>query len=108
MKIESGKLERLRFLSRVIEKESHHLAVSLSRVFKEPFTVERAKTAYSNEDFSESLEAFTSRFARLQRIQKLGVDWVRLPWRQKLGVGWVEERNPTPRPAHVQIPMQRR
>ena len=66
MKIESGKLERLKFLSRVVEKESHHLAVSLSRVFKEPFTVERAKTAYSDEDFSESLEAFTSRFARLQ------------------------------------------
>jgi hypothetical protein len=66
MKIDSGKLERLKFLARVIEKESHHLTVSLGRVFKEPFTVERAKATYSDEDLSDSLEAFTSRFARLQ------------------------------------------
>ena len=66
MTIDNDKLERLKFLARVVNKESHHLGVSLKRVFKVPFTIERAQTVYSDEDLSASLEAFTSRFARLQ------------------------------------------
>ncbi len=66
MKIDSNKKERLQFLSRVAEKEAKHLMNTAEKLFKEGFSVERAKTLDVDEGLSERLEAFTSRFARLQ------------------------------------------
>jgi len=59
-------LERLKFLRRVVDKEIHHLNYSAHKIFNEPFTVERAKQLNTNEELAEQLEAFTSRFCRLQ------------------------------------------
>jgi len=60
------KLERLKFLQRVVEKEIHHLNYSALKVFNQPFNVERAKQLNTNEELAEQVEAFTSRFSRLQ------------------------------------------
>jgi len=60
------KLERLRFLCRVVKKEIHHLNYSAEKVFKEGFTTERAKRLADDEELAEQVEAFTSRFCRLQ------------------------------------------
>jgi hypothetical protein len=59
-------LERLKFLSRVVKKEIHHLKFSADKVFKDDFSEERAKQLESDEDFAEQVEAFVSRFCRLQ------------------------------------------
>jgi len=63
---DGGKIERLMFLSRVVKKEINHLRYSANKIFKEPFTVERAKQLKSDEQLAEQLEAFVSRFCRLQ------------------------------------------
>ncbi len=60
------KLERLKFLRRVVDKEIHHLNYSALKIFNKPFTVERAKQLNTDEELAEQLEAFTSRFYRLQ------------------------------------------
>ena len=60
------KLERLKFLRRVVDKEIRHLNYSARKTFNEPFTVEQAKQLNTNEELAEQLEAFTSRFCRLQ------------------------------------------
>jgi len=56
----------LQFLSRVIEKECVYLNRTSDRLFSEAFTVERARQLEADDDLSERLEAFTSRFSRLQ------------------------------------------
>ena len=58
--------ERLAFLSRVVGKEIRHLQFSASRVFEQPMDVARASTLASDEAFAERVEAFASRFCRLQ------------------------------------------
>ncbi len=58
--------ERLRFLIRVIRKEIAHLEYSSSQVFKETVTAENIGSLIEDPDFSESLEAFSGRFFRLQ------------------------------------------
>ncbi|PHS25294.1 MAG: hypothetical protein COA83_06010 [Methylophaga sp.] len=60
------KSERLKFLRRVVDKEIHHLNYSAQKIFNKPFTVERAKQLNADEELAEQLEAFTSRFCRLQ------------------------------------------
>jgi len=62
----ADKLERLTFLRRVVDKEIHHLNYSAGKLFNAPFTVERAKQLNTNDELAEQLEAFTSRFCRLQ------------------------------------------
>jgi len=62
----ADKLERLKFLRRVVDKEIHHLSYSARKLFNEPFTVERAKQLNTSDELAEQLEAFTSRFCRLQ------------------------------------------
>ena len=57
---------RLRFLARVIERESHHLQVTDRRLFARPFTVEDAQRLEADEYLAERVEAFVSRFGRLQ------------------------------------------
>ncbi len=58
--------ERLAFLNRVVSKEIQHLKFSATRVFDRPLDVERAATLANDEAFAERVEAFASRFCRLQ------------------------------------------
>jgi len=58
--------ERLRFLKRVVEREIHHLRYSSGSVFVSPFTETRAAMLGEDEALAEKLEAYTSRFCRLQ------------------------------------------
>ncbi len=57
---------RLAFLSRVVKKELQHVLSTDTRLFAEPFTVERARRLESDPDLAERVEAFVSRFGRLQ------------------------------------------
>jgi hypothetical protein len=57
---------RLSFLLRVVRRELSHLLVTDSRVFGEPFTPARAGDLPGSVDESERVEAFVSRFGRLQ------------------------------------------
>jgi len=61
-----GKRERLEFLCRVVKKEIQHLQYSAEKVFKGGFNEERARQIANDEEFAEQVEAFTSRFCRLQ------------------------------------------
>ncbi|RBP83251.1 hypothetical protein EBI01_19090 [Marinomonas rhizomae] len=65
-KYAADKLERLLFLRRVVDREIHHLNYSASKIFNQPFTLELAKQLNSNQELAEQLEAFISRFCRLQ------------------------------------------
>lgn len=58
--------ERLSFLKRVVEREMHHLSYSSNSVFSSPFTAERAAELGEDEALAEKVEAYTSRFCRLQ------------------------------------------
>ncbi|WP_253451557.1 hypothetical protein [Halomonas sp. Y3] len=58
--------ERLAFLNRVVSKEIQHLQFSSGRVFDQPLDVDRAATLANDETFAEKVEAFASRFCRLQ------------------------------------------
>ena len=66
MNIENNVKLRLQFLSRVVQRECNHLNKTTERLFIVPFSLERAKTINNNDDLSECVEAFVSRFARLQ------------------------------------------
>lgn len=66
MTIDSIQKERLKFLCRVVKKEGTYLTRTSERLFEEPFTIERAKSLDVDDDLSERLEAFISRFSRLQ------------------------------------------
>ena len=58
--------ERLRRLSGIVERELAHLLVTDKRLFAEPFTAERAERLADDIDLAERVEAFVSRFGRLQ------------------------------------------
>ncbi|MBE0440401.1 MAG: hypothetical protein IBX57_11735 [Gammaproteobacteria bacterium] len=58
--------EKLAFLVRVVEKEIKHLNYSSNKIFLKPLTLEHIRTLENNPDFAEQLEAYTSRFCRLQ------------------------------------------
>jgi len=66
MTIDNDKQQRAKFLSRVVSKEIKHLKYSASKLFKDEFSIEKAKTLSRDEELAEQLEAFTSRFCRLQ------------------------------------------
>lgn len=66
MNIEDHTRQRLQFLSRVVERESYYLNKTTEKLFFEPFSLEKAKSLIDNDDLSETLEAFVSRFSRLQ------------------------------------------
>ena len=66
MRIKNSIIERLQFLSRVVEKECKHLNRTTERLFAEPFTLKQVQQLDSDDDLSERVEAFSSRFARLQ------------------------------------------
>ena len=66
MKIEAEMELRLNFLSRVVKRECNHLQRTTERLFVEPFTIEKAQLLNTDDELSERVEAFVSRFSRLQ------------------------------------------
>ncbi len=66
MKINPQTKERLQFLSRVVARECAHLEKTTQRLFATPLTLERLQTIETDDEFSERVEAFASRFSRLQ------------------------------------------
>ena len=66
MKINPQTKERLQFLSRVVTRECSHLEKTTQRLFATPLTLERLQTIETDDDLSERVEAFASRFSRLQ------------------------------------------
>lgn len=66
MNIDASQLARLRFLARVVRKESRHLQDTDARLFTTPFTAQRAQSLEGDPLLAERVEAFASRFARLQ------------------------------------------
>jgi len=66
MNIKDHTKQRLQFLSRVVERESFYLNKTTKRLFVEPFSLKKAENLIDNDDLSETLEAFVSRFSRLQ------------------------------------------
>jgi len=66
MKISLAQTARLQFLSRVVGKECQYLLDTDQRIFAEPFTNERALGIASDPLLAERLDAFVSRFGRLQ------------------------------------------
>ena len=57
---------RLQFLSRVVQRECEQLQRTTARLFIDPFTIERAQLLTIDDDLSECVEAFVSRFSRFQ------------------------------------------
>lgn len=57
---------RLQFLARVVQRECHHLQLTDERIFGTAFTVERARQLDADPELAERVEAFVSRFGRLQ------------------------------------------
>ncbi len=59
-------LQRLRQLTLLVNKELAHLQVTDARLFAAPFTEQRARQLDQDIDLAERVEAFVSRFGRLQ------------------------------------------
>lgn len=57
---------RLHFLARVVQRGCRHLQTTDQRLFKIPFTPERAQRLAEDAELAERVDAFVSRFGRLQ------------------------------------------
>lgn len=66
MKITPSQTARLEFLARVTDKECQHLQATDGRLFGSLFTIEEAKKLEIDPILAERLDAFVSRFGRLQ------------------------------------------
>lgn len=66
MSIDSQLARRLEFLQAVVDKEILLVDFAVQQVFATPFSVERAKLLDQDPMLALKLEAFTSRFCRLQ------------------------------------------
>ncbi|KAF0102852.1 MAG: hypothetical protein FD187_785 [bacterium] len=66
MTLELALAQRLRFLARVVHKESRHLATTDQRLFASAFTIDRARQLETDPDLAERVEAFVGRIGRLQ------------------------------------------
>lgn len=79
MKIAPDLEARLAFLVRVTKREIGHLRYSADNVFQTPFSLERAQSLESNPVLAEQVEAYTSRFCRLQDMvgDKLLPAWLK-------------------------------
>ena len=66
MKITPSQTKRLEFLARVTDKECRHLLDTDGRLFGNLFTIEVAQQIESDPILAERLDAFVSRFGRLQ------------------------------------------
>jgi hypothetical protein len=76
MKLSTAKMARLNFIKKVVEKERRHLISTAKRLFDQPFTLDRVRSLETDELLSERVEAFSSRFARLQ--DTVGDKWLPL------------------------------
>lgn len=85
MTVADALVERLRFLVRVVQRERDHLVHTDRHLFAQPFTAERALRLNTNHDEAERVEAFVSRFGRLQ--DSLG---------DKLLPGWLAAEGESP------------
>ena len=63
---DDAQLQRLRFLARVVRRESKHLLTTDRRVFAKPFTQDRAQALADDVELAERVAAFAARFGRLQ------------------------------------------
>ena len=66
MSISSQENLRLQFLTRVVRKEIHYLQQTDQRLFDVPFTREKIERLENDIDLAECVDAFVSRFRRLQ------------------------------------------
>lgn len=66
MKLGVAQIARLEFLARVTTRECAHLLDTDQRLFAEAFTVEVAQKIAADSVLAERLDAFVSRFGRLQ------------------------------------------
>jgi uncharacterized protein with HEPN domain len=66
VKLPQDAVLRLQFLCRVVERERRHLVQTTGRLFTSDFTLERVVQLESLPDVAERVEAFVSRFGRLQ------------------------------------------
>lgn len=66
MKLLPALTARLEFLSRVTQKECAHLLDTDRRLFSDLFTIEEARKVAADPILAERLDAFVSRFGRLQ------------------------------------------
>jgi hypothetical protein len=66
MTLDASLAARLQFLARVVSKESRHLAATDQRLFASGFTLEHVTRFESDADLAERVDAFVSRFSRLQ------------------------------------------
>jgi hypothetical protein len=66
MKITASQAARLEFLARVTEKACQHLLDTDGRLFGSLFTIEEAQKIEADPILAERLDAFVSRFGRLQ------------------------------------------
>jgi hypothetical protein len=66
MNITPSQTARLEFLARVTDKECRHLLDTDSRLFGNLFTIEEAQKIEADPILAERLDAFVSRFGRLQ------------------------------------------
>jgi hypothetical protein len=56
----------LQFLARVVDKETRHLNLTSRRLFTVPFTADRVAKLETAPELAERVDAFVSRFGRLQ------------------------------------------
>jgi hypothetical protein len=66
VKISAAQHERLSFLCRITQKEIQHLLDTDRRLFADLFTLEAAQKIDTDPILAERLDAFVSRFGRLQ------------------------------------------
>ena len=66
MKITPAQAARLDFLARVTDKACHHLLETDARLFGDLFTLDDARQIEADPILAERLDAFVSRFGRLQ------------------------------------------
>lgn len=66
MRLETALRLRLEFLSRVVQKEAQYLQETADRLFVAPLTPDALKRISDDSLLAERLDAFVSRFGRLQ------------------------------------------
>ena len=66
MNIKPGKLQQLQFLARIVRKEIRHLRLTDARLFPVPFSRRKAEQLEDDVELSERVDAFVTRFGRLQ------------------------------------------
>ncbi len=66
MTLPDDHLHRLKYLARVVGKEARRLQETDQRLFTTPYTPDRARVLDDNPDEADRVEAFVSRFGRLQ------------------------------------------